>query len=434
MRIAAGRAILAAVAALSGGVAGAMDKAGLSPTEQLGKSIFFDTALSANGNQACASCHDPAMGFTAPVAAVNRAGAVMEGSFAGRFGNRKPPSAAYAAESPTLHHIVEDGEVIFVGGAFLDGRATGGKLGHPTADQAQGPFLNPMEMAMPSPACVVARVLSPADPSAYPVSYADAWGKPDLTLPEDIAARCADPDARIELDEASTAAVDDIFGKIALSVSAYEQTTEMQPFNSRYDRWKRGEGTLSDQELAGLKLFEDPAKGNCAACHVLGPNTRGGPSVFTDWTFDNLGVPRNRDNPFYADARNKDGRQWVDKGLGGFLETDPIYASLAPENMGRQQVPTLRNLTKGATADIPRAYMHNGWFKTLEGVVHFYNTRDVLPACADPWANEAEAMAKGCWPVAEIPATVNKDELGNLKLSADEEAAIVAFLRTLDDE
>ena len=68
----------------------------LSPIEQLGKSLFFDTNLSVNRNQACASCHDPDTGFTSPFDEFNAAGAVVQGSVAGRFGNRKPPSAAYA--------------------------------------------------------------------------------------------------------------------------------------------------------------------------------------------------------------------------------------------------------------------------------------------------------------------------------------------------
>ena len=102
--------------------------------------------------------------------------------------------------------------------------------------------------------------------------------------------------------------------------------------------------------------------------------------------------------------------------------------------MGAQQVPTLRNLNKRLSPDAPRAYMHNGYFKTIEGVVHFYNTRDVLPRCADPLASEAEALAQHCWPAPEIEATMNKDELGDLNLTAEEEADLVAFLKTLDDK
>lgn len=66
----------------------------LTPEEQLGKSIFFDTDLSINGNQSCADCHAPAVGWTGPIASINAGGAVYEGSIPGRFGNRKPPSTA----------------------------------------------------------------------------------------------------------------------------------------------------------------------------------------------------------------------------------------------------------------------------------------------------------------------------------------------------
>lgn len=410
----------------------------LSAVEQLGKSIFFDPALSANGVQSCAFCHDPGMGFSSPHAQFNAAGAVVEGAVQGRFGNRKPPSAAYAAASPVLHHIIDDGEVTFVGGAFLDGRATGGRLGRPTADQAQGPFLNPLEMAMPHQACVVQRVCDPVSKAAYPVKMTNVWGADICAtpLPETLASDCANPDALVTIgDEATLAAVDRAFDRIALAISAYEASAEVMRFSSRYDAWLRGDAVLTQDELAGLELFKAEDKGNCAACHILTPNVQGGPTVLTDWSFDNLGVPRNRDNPHYANAAaNPDGKAWVDPGLGGYLKTDPVYAGYAEANWARQQVPTLRNLEKRISADTPKAYMHNGYFKTLEGVMHFYNTRDTLPRCVDPLASEAEALAQNCWPEPEFAATMNKDEMGNLKLTANEEAQIVAFLRTLSDE
>ena len=410
----------------------------LSPVETLGKAIFFDATLSINKTQACASCHDPSMGFTSPHVDFNAAGAVVEGALEGKFGNRKPPSIAYASESPVLHHILDEGDVTFVGGAFLDGRATGKVYGNPTADQAEGPFMNPLEMAMPHKACVVQRVLEANRAGAYSVSLQDVWGSgvPEIAFPDGLAAQCATPGAVIEIfDEETAAAIDTVFGEIAYALSAFEASSDVNQFNSRYDHWVAGEGELSAEELAGLEMFTREDKGNCAACHVLSPSTSGKLAVLTDWTFDNLGVPKNRDNPFYTQTEaNPDGKVYIDPGLGGFLKTDLIYAAYADENIGRQQVPTLRNLMKGATADAPKAFMHNGYFKTLEGVVHFYNTRDILPECADEWASEAEAMKLGCWPKAEIPATVNHDELGDLKLTETEEHQIVAFLKTLDDE
>ena len=409
----------------------------LSPIEQLGKSLFFDANLSVSGSQSCSSCHEPAMGFTSPHSHFNVAGAVVEGAVPGQFGNRKPPSNAYASFSPTLSHIIDDGDVTFVGGAFLDGRATGGKLGTPIADQAQGPFLNPAEMAMPAAACVVENVLHPKDAAAFPVSFAAVWGADlaNIALPAAVTTACADPNAKIEIaDEALAAAVDEAFGKIALSIAAYERSSEVNRFSSRYDKWLAGAATLTADELAGLEVFKAEDKGNCAACHVLSSNTLGGPTVLTDWTFDNLGVPKNRDNPFYKQLANPDGLFYIDPGLGGYLATDPVFKPYAKANFARQQVPTLRNLTKRATADTTKAYMHNGYFKTLEGIVHFYNTRDTLPACADPLASEAEAMVANCWPAPEFAETMNRDELGNLKLTAQQEAQLVSFLKTFDDE
>ena len=122
------------------------------PIEELGEAIFFDEDLSINGNQSCASCHDPDWGWTGPDSVINEGGAVYEGSIAGEFGDRKPPSSAYATVSP-IFHIDKKGT--FVGGNFWDGRATGEALGNPAADQAQGPFLNPAEQGLPDSACVV---------------------------------------------------------------------------------------------------------------------------------------------------------------------------------------------------------------------------------------------------------------------------------------
>src|SRR6266540_3965889 len=124
----------------------------------LGRLIFFDARLSFNQNQSCASCHDPTSGWTGPQSVVNAAGAVYEGSIAGRFGNRKPPSSAYATLSPVFHLAVERKDALFVGGNFWDGRATGEQLGNPAADQALGPFLNPLEQALATPGDVVTTI------------------------------------------------------------------------------------------------------------------------------------------------------------------------------------------------------------------------------------------------------------------------------------
>jgi len=415
-----------AVAALP---ASAADQARM---EALGKAVFFDTTLSAGANQSCAFCHDPATGFAAPDAVANTGGGVVQGSVAGLFGNRKPPTAAYAYAAPPLHHVMEEGAPLFVGGAFHDGRATGNAAGSVLADQAMGPFLNPAEMALPHAACVVARVCAQGPEEGYTVGLRDldplACAMP---LPGTLAADCADPGAVIELNEETAAAVDASFTLIARSVAAFEASAAVSPFASRFDRWQAGQAELTGQERAGFELFRDKAL--CAECHVLDPGPNGEPALFTDFTYDNLGVPRNPANPWYGQAANAAGAGWVDRGLAATLEGDAVYAPFASFQEGKQKVPTLRNVDARATPDAPRAYMHNGWFKTLEGVVRFYNTRDVLPACEGD-ATEAEALARGCWPAPEVAANVNHDELGDLRLTRAEEAAIVAFLRTLTDE
>jgi cytochrome c peroxidase len=387
----------------------------LTPTEALGKAIFFDQDLSLNRNQSCASCHDPAYGFTGPIDSINAHGTVYEGSIANAFGDRKPPSSSYATLSPILHL---DRSGTWVGGNFWDGRATGEKLGNPAADQAQGPFLNPAEQALPDSACVVHRVAT----ASYPVSYASVWG-PGLDAvgwPADIEAACSDPHGSVALSVTDRAAVDTAYDRIALSIAAYEGSSESNAFSSKYDA-NGTAGKLTQLERRGLALFR--GKGGCSACHPA----NGKQPLFTDFTFDNLGVPSNPENP--AVLRDP---AFVDLGLGGFLANAGYPTSVFEDELGKQKVPTLRNVDLRPSPDAVKAYAHNGYFKTVEGLVHFYNTRDVLQQCAGAFT-EAQALAANCWPAPEVAVNVNHDELGNLGLSADEEAAIVAFLGTLSD-
>ena len=400
--------------ALTFGVASATGS--LSPNEQLGKAVFFDPDLSLHQNQSCASCHDPAFGFTGPGLDVNLHGAVYEGSVAGEFGNRKPPSSAYATVSPILHLGKGD---TWTGGNFWDGRATGWKLGNPAADQAQGPFLNPAEQALPDAACVVYRVWT-AD---YPVTYADVWGTAlgSVLWPGDVKARCTDPGGSVDLSPADRTAIDTAYDQIALSIAAYEGSSESNSFTSRYDASFGGGAKLTKLEQRGLALFR--GKGGCAGCHP----SNGKQALFTDFTFDNLGVPQNPENPAVVDDPT-----FVDDGLGGFLRSAGYAAEVYEPEMGKQKVPTVRNVDLRPSVDDVKAYGHNGYFKSLEGIVHFYNTRDVLPTCPGAYT-EAQALAANCWPAPEVAENVNADELGDLGLSASDEAAIVAYLRSLSD-
>lgn len=413
---------------------GLTQAAGLSLKEQLGKSIFFDSSLSLGLNQSCATCHAPEVGWTGPASSVNAGGAVYGGSVAGRFGDRKPPSSAYATQSPVFHHGKSGGERIFIGGNFWDGRATGEKLGNPAADQAQGPFLNPLEQALPDAACVVHRVCTA---KGYPVSFTAVWGARSCNIawPADTAAACGASSGAssgaVALSEGDRARASAAYDRIALSVAAYEASAESNAFSSKFDQARKGRARLTAQEQKGFALFK--GKGKCAECHTATP-AKAGRALFTDYTFDNLGLPHNPDNPFYKQAAfNPEGSAWVDRGLGGFLGSRPEYAALKDANLGKHKVPTLRNADRRPSPDFVKAYGHNGYFKSLKGIVHFYNTRDVKPACKNPFTREADALSQNCWPAPEEPRNVNRSELGNLGLTPAEEDAIVAFLRTLTD-
>jgi cytochrome c peroxidase len=375
----------------------------LSPMEEFGKAIFFDTTLSEPPGQSCATCHGPVAGWTGPDSAVNATTVVYPGAIAARFGNRKPPSAAYAT-APPLH--IDPEEKIFVGGSFWDGRATGWLLGSPLADQAQGPFLNAVEQNHPDAEAVVAKV-------------------------------CAGPSGARLRELFGAAVCDEVvrgYNAVAQAIATYETSTEVNPFSSKYDHHLRDPTRypLTAQERRGLALFERDDKGKCAACHPSRPGPLGEPPLFTDFTYDNLGIPRNPDNPWYRmpTAINPQGEAWIDEGLGGFLKTVPRYADLAPFNRGKHKVPTLRNVDLRPSADFVKVYGHNGYFRSLEAIVHFYNTRDALPRC--------EGMASpqpgvNCWPAPEVDLNVNAEEMGKLGLTPDEERDIVAFMRTLSD-
>lgn len=403
--------------------AGVSAEVNLSDSEQLGKSLFFDENLSLNGNQSCATCHAPAAGWVGPDRDFNAHGSVYEGSIAGAFGDRKPPSAAYATQSPILS---VDKKGLFVGGNFWDGRATGETLGSPAADQAKGPFLNPVEQALPDSACVVYRACT-APKSEYVVSVEDVWGQgtcPSPTAwPADVATQCSTGTGSVGLGESDRAKSNATYDKLALSIAAYEGSTEVNAFNSKYDLSLKGQAKLTQQERLGFALFQ--GKGQCKLCHL----TSGKQALFTDYTFDNLGIPKNPENP--ETIANP---TWADPGLGGFLEKRLDYASYAADNMGKHKVPTLRNVALGSET-IVKAYGHNGYFKSLEGIVKFYNTRDAWPRCTGELADatEAEALANECWPAPEVTDNVNTAELGDLGLTPEEEAAIVAFLKTLSD-
>jgi cytochrome c peroxidase len=355
-----------------------LKSANLTPIEDLGKALFFDTNLSSPPGQSCATCHGPGVGFTGPDAAINSHGAVYEGAFAGRFGDRKPPTAAYGGDSPVLYH---DAGGLWIGGMFWDGRATGWTLGDPLAEQAKGPYLNPMEQNLPNAQAVINVIKA----SAYKGLFEQVFGPGSLDKT-------------------------DAYDNVGRAVAAYERSSEVSSFTSKYDLWLKGQAKLTAEEHLGRAIFQ--GKGKCDLCHLI----KGKQPLFTDFTFDNLGIPKNPENPYTISHPG-----WADPGLGGFL--DKIGDPSAAVNMGKHKVPTLRNVDLRPNSGFVKAYGHNGYFKSLEEIVHFYNTRDV----------PGEGWNGMSWPAPEMASNMNTAELGNLGLSPKEEAALVTFLKTLSD-
>ncbi len=383
---------------------------GLTPIEQLGAHLYFDENLSEPAGQSCASCHDPAFAFVDP----DHRLPVSEGVIDGLFGGRNSPSAAYAMYSPV--RFFDPAEGLWIGGQFWDSRATGEVLGDPLADQALGPFLNPVEMNNPSKATVIADVAK----SDYAALFEQVWGADSL-------------------NDVETA-----YNQVALSIAAFERTKIFGPFTSKYDAYLKscldlggepgdcavGVGVaaakagriFSKKEWRGLQLFMGENNNDgvlavgegamCAACHVADWTAAADydlpvqtpdwaptgmvPPVFTDFTYDNLGIPK-------SEHRLLAGKP-VDLGLGAVVGDEA-------EN-GKVKVMGLRNIQRTGP------YGHNGFFRSLEEITHFYNTRDVA--------------AEG-WEAPEYPDTVNTDELGNLGLSNQDEKALVKFMETLTD-
>ena len=332
----------------------------------LGKLIFEDQNLSQPTGQSCASCHQSNQFYADPGKAVS------PGANPLLHGNRNAPSIAYVKFTPNLFWNKE--EALWMGGFFLDGRATS------LQEQAGGPFLNPLEMGNQNPGQVVKKVKG----SLYKTLFEQVYG------------------VNIWADTMKA------FKAITDAIVAYENGPEFALFNSKYDYYLQGLVKLTPKEKLGLELFEAEDKGNCAACHPSQQGDRGEPPLFTDYSYDNLGQPANSRLAFYKLAKqfNPQGKNYIDYGLA----QNPNINN-GPDEKGKFKVSTLRNIAGTAP------YLHNGVFDTLKEVVEFYNDRDV----SDRWEK------------AEVSENKNTEELGDLKLSEVEVDAIVAFLKTLND-
>jgi cytochrome c peroxidase len=407
----------------------------------LGKIIFYDKYLSVNSNEACSFCHMPETGFTGPVSALNQTTAAYPGSVRTRFSGRKPQSHTYAGYAPVLHYNLEQGD--FVGGQFWDMRATGLRLDSALAEQAQGPPLNPVEMGLIDPACMVYRMSR----RPYRSMAEMLWGAQAFAVqwPANAAQVCNRPGPApdsdplpLHLEAVDRGIAQTTFDRIAEAIATFEGSPEVAPFSSKYDYVMAGKAEFTTEEKAGYELFRSKTT-HCNECH-----RDGGPGeepLFTDFTASNLGLPPNPALPFYKEntpdqlgyTANPDGLKFLDLGVGGFLagpqNPNRAWAAMAKSFLGKYKTPTLRNVDERPHANFVKAYMHNGYLKSLKEVVHFYNTRDMLPRCK---AGDTGEKVR-CWPAPENPETVNRKQLGDLKLTEKQEDLLVTFLQTLTD-
>lgn len=360
------------VAMLSAGSLCHADEAAL---VDFGRALFFDSNLSLNRTQSCATCHDPARAFV-DTRDNGVKGAVSLGDDGRSLGDRNAPSLTYAALTPPLSRNAEGA---YEGGLFHDGRA------QDLPDQAGQPILNPLEMDMPDAAAVAIRI---RENPAY-VAILHELGVTDS------------PDAT--------------FGAMRDALAAFERTEFFSTFDSRYDRALRGELLLSREEELGRMLFFSPLT-NCSNCHVLDKTATARREPFTSFQYFNIGLPPN------AEVRAVNGHTAIDRGLRDNAEIHDDV--LADELAGKFRAPTLRNVA------VTGPYMHNGIFRDLGTVLLFYN--QYLAINEQNLTNPETGRG---WGAPEVPETIDRDRLGTgLPLDDARIEALTAFLRALTDQ
>ena len=378
--------VLLAACGGSGEKSAATSSAGasLSASAQLGEKIFKDQSLSASGRLSCESCHSPDFAFAQP----NTLAVPLGGIALDQPGFRNTPSIKYLSSNPAFF-FASDGTP--TGGFNRDGRANS------LAEQARRPFLAPHEMANAS----VADVMSRLSRASYAGDFKRNFGD------------------RIFDDPASA------FDRVIFALAQYQkEDPDFRTFDSKYDAFLAGWVRLSDPELRGLALFNSVSKGNCAACHISSKGADGSPPLFTDFTYDNIGVPRNNAIPANADPA------YFDLGLCG---PDRQDLQDRTDLCGAFKVPTLRNIAKTAP------YFHNGRFATLRDAVAFYVRRDTNPEDWYPRNADGSVNKFDDLPVA-LHKNVNTSEApynrkpGDAPALSDAEIDdVVAFLNTLTD-
>lgn len=345
----------------------------------LGEALFHDKNLSRNRTQACSTCHMPEIGFSDRHDTHN-GNAISLGDDGKSFGDRNAPSITYAALSPPFH---KDANGLYIGGQFWDGRAGG------LEEQAAGPQLNPVEMGMPDEKSVAARIAANPD---YVKAFTALFGADTLN------------------DPART------FRAATEAIAAFERTKQFSPFDSKYDRYLRGEVKLTDQEELGRTLFFSTQFASCSLCHDLkGNDGTYETSTFTSHKYFNIGVPAN------PDARKMNGSKpdYVDLGLAANPE---LHGD--PAERGKFKVPSLRNVA------VTGPYMHNGVFKDLRTVVLFYNKYNSIKK-----SRQINPETGQNWGPPEVADNVAMKELTTGPGLDDKRIdAIVAFLLTLTDK
>jgi cytochrome c peroxidase len=425
-----------------------------SPAEQLGKDIFFDATLSDPAGLSCATCHVPSAGFTGSSSDVNSKAGPMPGIIPKRFGHRKPQAVTYAAYSPYGPYFSDDLQV-WLGGNFWDGRAPD------TSAQARMPFLDADEMANvpvgpypPHSGGFSPLVAEKLKERPYAPLFVEAFGFGDF----------ASSDA-------------EIYAMATQAIAAYEASAEVNQFSSKFDASSYGTPPMNKyrfnrSEANGMALFFGNAQ--CSQCHssaTLAPvlGATGGRDAFTMYCYANIGVPKNPNNPFYKETDgasnphgfNPLGAAFIDLGLGANLNPSPggmRFMNASPgdiaEFRGLFKAPSVRNVDKRPGRGFVKAYMHNGIFKSLDQVVHFYNKRNIA---VDRWGREMAFDLRtgppngytrlflppevldnvqnvaGVSPADATSDVASNGQVGNLGLTPAEEADVVNFLRTLTD-
>ena len=298
----------------------------------LGRALFSDRTLSASGDMACASCHDPAHAY----GPANHLAVQLGGPHGTLPGIRAVPSLKYHQTIPPFaeRFFDNDGDDSQdqgpTGGLDWDGRAGSAH------EQAAGPLLSPFEMANASKEAVLAQLR--ASPNAP--AMRDAFG-----------AHLFDDPKRA-------------WNALLLALEVFQQSPrDFYPYDSKYDAYLRGQLQLSAAEARGLAVFNDPEKGNCASCHISTVK-RGAFPDFTDFGQIAIGVPRNRAIPANADPAFRD------LGVCGPLRTDLQGRG---EYCGLFRTPSLRNVA------LRGAFFHNGVYTRLDEAVRFYALRDTAP-------------------------------------------------------